>query len=137
MTAVPGLRGTMRPERRSADVMVLHRRLPVVAQPDVLVVGGGCAGTAAAIDASHECVPRRQRPIQDRLPARVVSTIQARRLSRAQRRYRAGCGLGAGVTACFSSPGSAPIVMRRSMPSARVIRMTVANDGLPSVDSAL
>ena len=40
--------------------------------------------------------------------------------------------LGAGVTACCSSIGSAPIVMRRSMPSARVTRMTVANVGFPS-----
>ena len=33
--------------------MTLHRRLPVVARPDVLVVGGGCAGTAASIAAAR------------------------------------------------------------------------------------
>ncbi len=33
--------------------MILHRSLPVVARPEVLVVGGGCAGTAAAIAAAR------------------------------------------------------------------------------------
>ena len=33
--------------------MIFHRSLPVAAQPDVLVVGGGCAGTTAAIAAAR------------------------------------------------------------------------------------